>query len=273
MTGVHREPVRRRGSRTWGLGLTGCLLAATALACGGRSADIPDPQLQADRVLYERGNAALEERDWALARQYFVSIRDNYPQSIHRADSRLAIGDSYEGEGSLEAYVRALNEFQDFLNLYPEHPRASYAQYKVGMVHFHQMRRAERDQTETTNTILEFEAFISRYPADALMPEVLQQLRIARDRLSEHNFVVGRFYYRFDNHAGAVSRFRQILDGDPGYTRRDEVYFYLAEALAAAGGVAEAIPYFARILDEFDASEYAEQATMRISELEAAQEP
>ena len=272
MTRIHREPIRCCGSRMWRLGLSGCLLAATALACGGRSADIPAPQLEADRVLYERGTAALEERDWRRAREYFVAIRDNYPQSPYRPDSRLAIGDTYEGEGTRDAYVQAINEFQDFLDLYPEHPRAAYAQYKVGLVHFHQMRRAERDQTETTSAVQEFETFISRYPPDhALMPEVRHRLRDARDRLSEHDFVVGRFYYRFKNHAGAASRFRQILDGDPGYTRRDEVYFYLAESLAAVGGIVEAIPYFARILDEFEASEYAELATTRIAELEAAQ--
>ncbi len=258
----------------WRLGVSGCLLAATALACGGRSADIPAPQLEADRVLYERGTTALEEGDWRRARVYFVQIRDNYPQSPHRADSRLAIADTYEGEGTLDAYVRALDEFQDFLSLYPDHPRAPYAQYKVGMVHFHQMRRAERDQTETINAIQEFEAFVSSYPPDhALIPEVRQRLRDARDRLSEHDFVVGRYYYRFKNYAGALSRFRQILDGDPGYTRRDEVYFYVGESLAARGDVVEAIPYFARILDEFDASEYAELATTRVAELEAAQEP
>ena len=274
MTHCHRAPVRRPGPRMWRLGLSGCLLAATALACGGRSADIPAPQLEADRVLYERGTTALEEGDWRRARVYFVQIRDNYPQSPHRPDSRLAIADTYEGEGTLDAYVRALDEFQDFLTLYPEHPRAPYAQYKIGMVHFHQMRRAERDQTETISAIQEFETFIRRFPPDhALMPEVRQRLRDAHDRLSGHDFVVGRFYYRFKNYAGAVSRFRQILDSDPGYTRRDEVYFYMAESLAARGNVADGISYFARILDEFETSEYAELATTRIEELEAVQEP
>ncbi len=83
---------------------------------------------------------------------------------------------------------------------------------------------------------------------------------------------MGHFYYRLRNYRGAISRFRQILDNDPAYTRRDEVYFHLGESLAQVNQIAEAIPYFARILDEFEVSEYAEPARTRIAELEAGQE-
>ncbi len=273
MTGRLVEPVRRCRPAQWGPVIAGCLLTVTTLACGGRNAAIPDPQLEADRLLFERGTEALAEQDWQRAREYFVQIRDNYPQSEYRADARLFIGDTFEGEGTLEAYVQALEEFTDFLNLYPLHPRAAYAQYKAGMVHFHQMRRAERDQTETLNAIREFETFLVNYPSDhELVPQVQQKLREAHDRLSEHDYVVGFFYYRFKNYAGAVSRFRQILESDPGYTGRDAVYFHLAESLAVTDQVPEAIPYFARILDEFEASEYAADATLRLAELEAEQE-
>jgi outer membrane protein assembly factor BamD len=104
------------------------------------------------------------------------------------------------------------------------------------------------------------------------MPEARLRLREARDRLSRHDFVVGSFYFRLKNYAGAVSRFREILDNDPAYTGRDEVYFYLAESLATVNRVSEAIPYLARILDEFDSSEFAEQARSRLTELEAGED-
>ena len=272
-TGILRESARPRVPGWWRVGLTSCLLAATALACGGRDPEIQTGQLEADRLLFERGTAALEEGDWQRAREYFVQIRDNYPQSQYRAEARLSIGDTYEGEGTADAYVQALDEYQDFLSLYPTSPRAAYAQYKVGMVHFHQMRRPERDQTETMNAVREFETFVTRYPPEhELMAQVRQRLRDGRDRLSEHDFIVGRFYYRLKNYPGAIARFRQILDDDPAYTRRDQVYFHLAESLAGSNEVTEAIPYFARILEEFEASEYADDATARIAELEAGQE-
>ena len=159
------------------------------------------------------------------------------------------------------------------MSLYPTHPRVAYAQYKLGMIHLHQMNTAERDQTDTLNAVAELETFIARFPAEhELTPQVREALRSAHDRLSEHDYLVGYFYYRFRNYAGAISRFRQILENDPGYTRRDRVYFQLAVSLAETQQTAEAIPYLARVLDEFNDSEFADDARRLLDELASAQE-
>ena len=250
-------------------------LICLASSCGGENPpEITPATLGGDRILFERGEAALAEEDWGDARGFFVQVRDNYPQSEYRAEARLQIGDTYEGEGTPDSYIRALAEYQDFLSLYPTHPRTGYAQYKLGMVHFHQMRRAERDQTETLSAIAEFEAFIARFPADhELMPQVREQLRGARDRLGMHDYQVGIYYYQRENYAGAMARFRELIEQDPGFSRLDGVYFYLATTLADTTQVSEAIPYFARLLDEFSESEFAEPAAARLTELEAGSQP
>jgi len=69
-------------------------------------------------------------------------------------------------------WVFAINEFREFLTFYPTHSRADYAQYKLGLAHFRQMRAPQRDQSETRETIKEFETFVERYPNSSLMPEV-----------------------------------------------------------------------------------------------------
>ena len=56
----------------------------------------------------------------------------------------------------------------------------------------------------------------------------------------------------------------QALSLKPAYTHQDQVYFHLAESLAGSNEVTEAIPYFARILEEFEASEYADDAQFMI---------
>lgn len=254
------------------------LIAAAALgpaACGGRDVEIPDlTQADADEILFERGSLALEEEAWSTAREYFVQIRDNYPQSALRARARLGIVDSYEGEGTDVAFVSALSELREFLRLYPPtHELAPEAQFKLGMVFFRQMRRPERDQTETRSAIAEFETFVELY-AEFADPQLLEdaraRLREARDRLSDANFLIGRFYYRLRYYPGAIDRFREILDVDPGYTRRDAVYFHLADALATIDRGAEALPLFERLVSEFPATEFIEDANLRIAELKVA---
>jgi outer membrane protein assembly factor BamD len=248
------------------------LLAAIVAGCGpATQGAVPPGTLQPDKFLYDNGMKALMERRWLPAREYFRQLVETYTQSPLRPEGKLGLGDTYLGESTPESLVLALNEFREFIAFYPTHPRADYAQYKLGMAHFEQMRAPGRDQTETKSAIAEFQTFISRYPNSSLMPEVQTRLREARDRLSENDFIVGRFYYRIRWYPGAVDRLMTLLKEDAEYSGRDAVYYYLGESLLRLNRSAEALPYFERLVAEFERSEHLEDAQKRIAELKAAQ--
>src|SRR5262245_42685877 len=146
-------------------------LAAVVAACGGnRGRGVPPGTPQPDRFLFERGTQELNDKKWLVAREFFREVTETYTQSPYRPDAKLGIGDTYLGEGSSEALVLAINEFQEFLSFYPTHRRADYAQLKLGLAHFRQMRHPQRDQTETREAIRELEAFGPRHPGSGLMP-------------------------------------------------------------------------------------------------------
>ena len=220
----------------------------------------PDP----DKFLFDRGTDELNKRHWLVAREYFRELIDTYPQSRHRADAKLGVGDTYLGEGSAESYVLALNEFREFLAFYPTHDRIDYAQFKLGMTHFRQMHGSDRDQTETKEAIREFTIFVQRHQNSKLIDEGKQRLREARDRLSTYEYNVGYHYYRTGWIPGAVDRFKVLLERDPEFTRRDSVYFYLGECFMKASRPAEALPYFDRLLTEFEQSEHLLEAQKRV---------
>ena len=247
------------------------VITITAIGCGGNELELNPIEDAADTVLFERGEEALADENWNRAREYFVTIRDNYPQSLLRDQARLRIIDTYEGENNEVAYTSALTELREFQRLYPPtHELAPLAQFKIAMVFYNQMKRPEREQTQTRAAIYEFEQFISDYSetADAeMITDARAKLRESRDRLSEASFIVGRFYYRIRNYLGAMDRFREILDDDPGYTRRDVVYYYLADSLAINGFDNEALPMFERLISEFPDSEYVSEATQQITSL------
>ena len=248
-------------------------LALAAAACGGKQDVLPTGISEVDKFLFERGTEALNERKWFTSREYFTRLVDNYPQSAFRPDAKLGIGDSYLGEGSVEALVLAINEFKEFLTFYPTHRRADYAQYKLAFAHYKQMRGPERDQTETRAAVQEFEIFFERYPNSALMPEVREKWREARDRLSTSEYRVGYFYHRQRWYPGAIDRFKDLLAADPGYTHRDAVYYYLAESLMKVNRPAEALPYFDRLVKEFESSEYLARARQRLEEYKTITPP
>ena len=260
-----RSSVRRRLTT-----LAAAVLVACAAACAAKQDALPPGVGEPDKFLYDRGTESLEKKRWMTAREYFRRIIDSYPQSELRPDAKLGIGDSYLGEGTGESYVLAVNEYREFLTFYPTNARADYAQYKLGMTYFRQMRGPQRDQTETREAVKEFEAFVERYPNSALLPEVQQRLREARDRVGEAEYQVGVFYFKQRWYPGAIDRLRALMKSDPGFTYRDGLYYYLAEALLKVKLDAEALPLYERLLTEFEQSEFLEKAKVRRDELKAS---
>jgi outer membrane protein assembly factor BamD len=245
-------------------------ICATGLSSCASDAPVTTSPGEADKLLLERGNLALKEEKWTTARQYFSELLESYPQSPLRAEAKLGVGDSYLGENNSASYVYALNEYREFLAFYPTNPRADYAQLQLAMVHFRQMLGPQRDQTETKAAIQELQTFLQRYPNSPLLPEAKKRLRETRDRLSESEFAVGMTYLRMQHYIGAENRFKPLLKDDPEYTRKDAVYFYLAEALEKTDiRKAEALPYYERLVKEYEQSEYLEEAKRRIERLKS----
>jgi outer membrane protein assembly factor BamD len=267
-----RAPLERARFFVW------MLVLVLAAGCASGPKRPPVGTLEPDRFLFERGSEELNKKHWLTSREYFRQLNDSYPQSTYRADAKLGLADTYLGEGTAESTVLAINEYREFLSFYPTHRRAYYAQFKLGMCHFYQMHGPDRDQTETQEAIAELTTFVERYGTNdmgdpdraKLIAEGRARLREARDRLSDADYRVAYFYLRTQKFApAAIDRFNAILKTDPEYSRRDAVYFYLAEALLKVNRPAEALPYLDRLLVEFESSEYLEQARKLVETLKA----
>ena len=270
-----------RPSRGRSLAAIGALALLSVLAaCASGPTRPPEGLPDPDRFLFERGTERLNDRSWFTAREYFRQLVDRYPQSQYRAPAKLGIGDTYIGEGTTESYILAINEYREFLSFFPTHERADYAQFKMGMAHYHQMRGPMRDQTETHEAIKELTAFLERYPPlprdhrlyqtrQDLVDEARQRLREARDRIGEHELGVGVQYYRTRWYPGAIERLRGLLEKDPEFTRRDAALFYLADSYDKLGRPAEALPHYERLLNEFEQSEFLQRARIRAEAIKA----
>lgn len=267
---VPRDLRPARPGAAWWRALGAAVVLASLTACGAATSGtvLPPNISQPDQFLMERGTEALERRRWSDAREHFQQIVDNYPQSPHRPEAKLGLGEAYFGEGGTEALLRAANEYREFLTFFPTHPRADHAQFQLAMASHRQMRSAGRDQTETQEALRHFQTFFDRFPNSPLEPEARARWREARDRLSAHVYGVGMHYFRQRVYAGAISRFREILRDDPEYSQRDAVYYHLAESLARVGNSAEAVPYFSRIVTEFEESEHLADARRRLADLQ-----
>jgi len=259
------------GSSGWRI-VAAVVFAVGLQACAARQPFLPPGSADADKFLFDRGNERFKDRKWMEAREYFRNLVDNYPQSAFRPDAKLLLGDSFLENGGTENLLLAANEFREFLTFYPTHARADYAQLQLARSYTEQMLAPERDQAATRDAIKEIEIFLQRFPNSKLIGDARAMEREAKDRLSEANYRVGFYYFRVRWYPGAIDRFKDLLATDPNYSNRDAVYYHLAESIirsdpAAAEKKAEALPYFERLVKEFEKSEYLLEAQKRVSEL------
>jgi len=246
------------------------VLAALAGGCASSGPKKPPTgSPEPDKFLFDRGNENLAKKRWTVAREYYRQLVDSYPQSPYRADAKLGIGDTYMGEKTAEQYVLAINEFREFLNFYPTNKRAHYAQFRLAMAHFNQMKGPMRDQTETRDAIRELTAYVTKYADQPLIGEARQHLREAKDRLDEWDLGVADHYFRIKWYPGAIGRLTPLIKSDPEFTGRDKAFYLLGASYEKLNRPAEALPMYERLVKEFDQSEYLEQAKKRIADLKS----
>lgn len=252
-----------------GLMLVAVVLAlAAGMACKEKEPKLPAAgSADADKFLFDRGTQSLTNKKWLEAREYFKKLIDTYPQSQYRADAKLGVGDSYVGEHKPDSLVLGVNEFKEFLQYFPLNPRADYAQYRICYAESKQMLSAQRDQTQTRDALRDCEMFLKSYPDSKLRPEVETLRRAARDRLSESEFQIGETYFKLRWYAGAILRLQALVKDDPEYTQIDAVYFYLAESYYKNLKEAEALPIYAKIVDQYPKSQYAAKAKVRMDSI------
>ena len=273
-TDRRRAPVGQKGrlvslfASRWQVRLVAVLLVGASLSgCAARRKTPVVGAAEADKHMFDRGTELLAKKNWITAREWFKRLVDGYPGSPYRMDAKLGVGDSYLGEGRADSLVLAVNEFREYLQYFPVSDRADYAQYRLCLAQSKQMLSAKRDQTATHDTLTEIKRFKDAYPKSQYMAEVDKLYRIARDRLSASEFNAGMVYYRVKWYPGAGARFATILRDDPGYTRKDEVYFYMGDALLKLGQGPQAIPLFERLLSEYPKSKYVKKTQKYLATL------
>ena len=233
------------------------LLALVAGACAaGRSRrSRPTGTLEPDKFLFERGTENLNRKRWLVAREYFRQLVDSYPQSQYRADAKLGIGDTYLGEHSAESFVLGDQRVPRVPQLLSDaRARALRAvQAGDGATSTRCARRCATRRRRATRSA-SCRPTCHAYPGQAAdrrrageaargegPPGATGTSGVAHPLLP-HQVVSGR---RRPPRPAAEGRI-------PEYTRRDAAYYYLGETMLKIQRPAEALPYFERLVKEFE---------------------
>ena len=110
---------------------------------------------------FTTANELLEKKDYEKARAIFLEVKNRDQTKTFAPLAQLKIADSYVKEEEPEL---AVAEYRKFLDAYPDHQYASYAQYQIAMVYFDQIESPERGYGGAAKALEEFEKLKKMFP-------------------------------------------------------------------------------------------------------------
>ncbi len=230
------------------------------LGCGGPKHAELDPNKQNDKELYETGEREMKDQNYDKARAAFKLVFDNFPKSDYRILAKLNYAESFYKDGGEANYILAIQEYQDFITLFPFSPKAAYAQYQIGACYYQMMEKPDRDQTNTRKALDEFRKVIDGYPNGEYYKSAYDRLIECYQKLAEHEFLIARYYNRTGKHIAAVERLKELLQKYPESVHTAEQYYYLAHSLEELSQGPESCVYYSKIVEKWPDSEYSSNA-------------
>ena len=273
---ARRRPGRRVSSGWWTL----CDTTAASISprraprragCRGRlrpatQGHRADRHARAGQVSLRQGDRRAQRQEVAhRARVLQAGRRDLHAEPVSAGREARHRRHLPRRRAPVEALVLAINEFREFLSFYPTNRAPTTRSTSWGSRTSGRCARRSAIRPRRATPSRSSRPSSRAIPNSSLMPEVEAKLREARDRLSEADYLVGFFYYRQRWYPGAIDRFKALLKDDPEYTGRDAVYFYLAESYVKVKQQAQALPLYEQLVQEFEQSEYLEEARKRIA--------
>jgi outer membrane protein assembly factor BamD len=217
------------------------LMALPLAGCGSLFGDdeskpITVNEEPADR-LYSEGLENLNKKSYGEAAKKFKEIERQHPYS--EWSRKALIMSAYTNYTSGE-YDQAVVAAKRFLQLYPGHTDAAYAQYLLAMSNFNAIPDITRDQARTEQALQAMEELVRRYPKSEYVQDTKDKILVARDQLAAKEMEVGRYYLGKRNYIAAVNRFKVVVNQYQTTRHVEEALMRLSEAYIAMGLSSEA---------------------------------
>jgi len=236
---------------------------AVSAGCGNRATRKPKDRYKGmtAQQVYDLGMRQLEKKKYGRCRdtlQAALSREGTTPEMI--SNIHLALADAFFFDGGLLNLAEAQSRYTNFLTFYPNHERADYAQYQLGLCYLRQAASPDRDQAQTSKALSELVKVESSYPNSTYVAAASRKADEARELLAEHDYRIGKFYFKRKDYLGAVGRLKSVLDAYPRYSRKADLYLTLGRSLIALDRRDEGDLYLQKLVSEFPESRAAEKA-------------
>ena len=136
---------------------------------------------------------------------------------------------------------------------FPGSPFAETAEFRKAVSSFNMEYRIDRDESNTTTAMKDFERYLANHPNTPLRDSVNYYYNLLVDRVAEKEFQTARLYLRMDKPQAAVIYFKEFLETYQNSKRRKESLFLISQAYTD--------------LDQFEAArEYLNMAKLELKD-------
>jgi outer membrane protein assembly factor BamD len=185
-----------------------------------------------------------------------------YPQTAQGQEAELLIGDSYFAR---KEYLLAAESYNAFLRLYPNHPKADYAHYRIGVSYYKESPKAiDRDQAYLGDAIDHLRTVLRRYPQSDYREPALRTLQVALRRIAKRHLYIGRFYYRTGEYLACIPRFEELAEAYPDSGFADQALYLALKANLGLGRLDAAREDFGKLSTRYPASRYTKSAEKKL---------
>lgn len=180
------------------------------------------------------GERHMERKRYDKAQLTYAEMFGYYPRHETAPIALLKAGDSFK---EAKAWDPAHIQYRLFYEYYPRHEQVDYVVYNMALMSFESRRSMDRDLGRTHRSLREFKQVLAEFPESPYAPLARQRIATLRQELAEHEYYVGRFYFRFDHYEAAIKRLRGLISDYPDYDDLDEAYLMLGRAYGELNAV------------------------------------
>lgn len=225
---------------------------------------------QPDKVLFDKSIHDIERGRYETARLELNTLMNTYESSEYLAKAKLALADSWYREGGANGMAQAEAEYKDFELFYPTMEESAEAQYKICMIHYKEMDKADRDPSQALRAEDECRQLMVQYPNSKHAPQTAQLLRNIQEVLAGHEFGVGHYYFGRGANPAAANRLSYVADQYPLFSGADQALWEAGRSYLNMGPKyrAQAVSDFERLVRDYPLSARAEDAKQELDDLE-----
>ncbi|MET7001193.1 outer membrane protein assembly factor BamD [Chitinophaga defluvii] len=118
-------------------------------------------------------------------------------------------------------YVQAAFHFKNYLDAFPNSPRAIEMDYMQAYCYYKQSPKVALDQTNTMKAIAAMQTFINNYPTADKVAEANLVIELCRRKLEKKEFNSAELYYNLGYYKSAGIAFKNLMRNYPDSDKSD----------------------------------------------------